>query len=165
MTSVKNARKATAAHRTGRQRGEGNLPVGNSRIGNTTRRDHPTPLAHPPNHPIQPPAGSAPGSVNRAYTAYSSASSAEAMTRAPERKSQPIGFSGRREAIRAPTEENARIKTATSDETHAEDDSLTEARATMGPTASATSVHGPHAVHLAVPPIMAASPRRPPRRA
>src|SRR3712207_1767431 len=46
-TSVKNATKIMAFHKTGRQRGEGSLPVGNSRSRNTTIRNQPIPRAEP----------------------------------------------------------------------------------------------------------------------
>src|SRR5919112_5385659 len=95
--SVKSAMEPAVPHKMGRQRGEGSLPVGNSKSKNETRRNHPIPRAHAPNHPAQAPAGSAPASVKRAYTPYSSVSSPPIQTRAPERKSQPMAFSGRRE--------------------------------------------------------------------
>src|SRR5215212_3356153 len=73
--SVKSATEAAVPHKTTRQRGEGSLPVGNSKSKNETRRNHPSPRAHAPNHPAHAPAGSTPGSVIRAYTPYSSVSS------------------------------------------------------------------------------------------
>src|SRR5215210_2704600 len=61
--SVESTMKPTAPHKTGRQRGEGSLPVGNSKSKNVTITNHPSPRAHAPNHAAYTPADSAPGSV------------------------------------------------------------------------------------------------------
>src|SRR5215212_8004027 len=118
---------------------------------NTTMRNQPTPRAHVPNHAAHVPAENVPGSVIRAYTPYSSASSPRIQSTVPKQKSQPIGFSGRREATRAPTVENAR----TSSEMTAvfwreEVGSLSEARSSVSAVASTVSTHIDQANHEAV---------------
>src|SRR5215212_5875659 len=45
--SVESTMKPTAPHKTGRQRGEGSLPVGNSKSKNVTIANHPSPRAEP----------------------------------------------------------------------------------------------------------------------
>jgi hypothetical protein len=70
-----------------------------------------------------------PGAMIRAYTPYSSASSPRIQIKAPEQKSQPIGFSGRRDPTKAPTVENARITSEIKAVVWREDEgSLSEAR-------------------------------------
>src|ERR687894_1042229 len=139
-----------APHKTGRQRGEGSLPVGNSRSKNTTMKNHPIPRAHPPNHAAHAPAGSVPGAVISAYTPYSSASSPTIQIKAPEQKSRPIGFSGRRDATSAPTVENAKISSERNAAFRKEEvGSLSEAISSVSATASTVNAHIDHASQVA----------------
>jgi hypothetical protein len=66
--------------------------------------------------------------------------------KAPEQKSQPMGFSGRREAIRAPTDENAKITTERHAVTRADEvGTLSEARRKARAMATTEATHTDHA--------------------
>jgi hypothetical protein len=102
--------KVTAAgHATGFHRRDGSRPSGNSKSRYVNTRMMPGGQIHVPSHAIMSPQGSDPGSVINAYVAYSPARLPSAKERPALHRIHPIGLSGRREAIRAPTTENARI--------------------------------------------------------
>ena len=94
-----------------------------------------------------------------AYTAYSSANSPSIQTRAPEQKSQPIGFSGRCAATKAPTVENARSSSERTTMSRKEEEgSLSEVRNSISAIASTVNAHMPHAARvLILPPLRACS--------
>src|SRR3712207_2911410 len=143
-----------APHKTKRQRGEGSRPVGNSRSKNATMRNQPIPRAHVPNHTIHAPAGSAPGAVISAYTAYCSPSSPSIQTMAPAQKSQPIGFPGRREATRAPTVEKARSSSERATMSRKDEEGeLSTVRTSVIAIASTVKTHTPHPSQAARMPI------------
>ena len=89
------------AHSTGRQRGDGRWPSGNS----STMKNSRSTVAKAPTearHPTALAAGTAPGAVATPYSAYCSANMLVATARPIEPSSQPMALSGRRLVIRRP---------------------------------------------------------------
>src|SRR5688572_20818815 len=101
-------RATAASHATGFHRRDGSRPSGKSRSRYVNTRMMPGGQAHVPSHAMMSPPGSDPGSVINAYTAYSPERLASAKERPTPQRIHPIGLPGRRDAIRAPTTENAR---------------------------------------------------------
>ena len=95
------ANTTTVAHSTGRQRGDGRWPSGNSRTMQNIRST----VAKAPTgarHPTALAAGTAPGAVATPYSAYCSANMLVATDRPIEPSSQPMALSGRRLTIIRP---------------------------------------------------------------
>src|SRR2546423_440568 len=89
------------AHSTGRQRGDGRWPSGNSRTMMNSRSTVATAPTEA-RHPTALAAGRAPGAVATPYSAYCSANMLVATDRPIEPSSQPMALSGWRLVIRWP---------------------------------------------------------------
>src|SRR5918994_1651073 len=100
------SRATAASHATGFHRRDGSRPSGKSRSRYVNMRMMPGGQIHVPSHAMTSPPGSDPGSVINAYVAYSPARLPSAKDRPAPQRIHPIGLSGRREAIKAPTKEN-----------------------------------------------------------
>src|SRR5919112_3641966 len=80
--------------------------------------------------------------------------------KAPQQNSQPIGFSGRREATRAPTVENAKITTERHAVTRADEvGALSEARRKARAMATKVATQTDHASQEAVRRLIPPNPR------
>src|SRR6266568_9638703 len=90
-----------------RQRGDGRCPLGKSKSPKVSIRKKPIPPIQCPMMPINAPAGSELGCIKRAEIVYSCRRLPDAHSNVPVQKIQPIGFSGRREAMSEPTVANA----------------------------------------------------------
>src|SRR5215212_4247415 len=98
----------TAVHASSRQRGDKRVPSGKRRNKSTSRHIVMY-CGQAKNHAANLPAGSEPGLVTKAYMAYEPAKAIIAQPRLVAQNSQPIGCSGRRQKIKAPTAGNARM--------------------------------------------------------
>ena len=95
------AATTTSAHRTGRQRGDGSRPSGNSST-RTNSKTTVTATAAADRTPATLAAGTVPGAVARPYRAYCSVSMATVRDKPVRPSSQPIALPGTRRAIRPP---------------------------------------------------------------
>src|SRR5215204_7366703 len=100
------------SQRTGRQRLDGSLPVGNSRNSNARLSSGVGSPVHDANQAKTFAPTSEPPCTATAYPEYSSAKMPTTATRPVAQKSQPIGLRGCRETTRAPTAGSNTEKTA-----------------------------------------------------
>jgi hypothetical protein len=105
------ARPAAISPSSGRQRGEGRRPVGNSRSVRGNEATKPGAKIQTESQAKRGPSGHEPVAVSRAYLEYSQEKPLRLLHRPPERRTHPTGFrgAGLRSRRRPAEKETARI--------------------------------------------------------